>query len=214
MSQVDNTKAIALPVLIIVAQCLAVALTRRSLAAAFAAARADLRLTILYFGGMGGAIVSVFLLPTAAWGFAIVSALLSYTFSLVCAPGVMQKRCSALMLFTALWLAILLGLPSQVSDGIISATANPACLAWFLTSTVQQRMCAEGWLSYTTVIAIVIVIINFFGAVVTLSFWFELQGAEHDRALQVQLHHQQQQQQQGGADGLGEYQVPLTDKRE
>jgi hypothetical protein len=157
---------------------------------------------------------SIFLLPTAAYGYAIVSSLLSYTFALVCAPGALQRRVSPLMLLTGAWLSVLIGLPSNFSSGIINATATNRCMSWFGDSEVQGRLCASGWLTYTTLIAIGVVIINFFGVVVMLSLWFEYQSTE---------------QQPGAscvpapapyvsAGRMGEYEAPLNagemDKRE
>ena len=164
--EIDNTKAIALPILFIVALVVAIFITRKSLSNALPRARDELRLGILFFGGAISTVLSIFLFPTAGWAYGIVSALFSYMFSLVCAPGMIEKHANRLFLATASWFALLLGIPNRWSAGII-ARVSTGCNLWF---TVKTDMCSDSWVTFATIVSIAVIIINFFELLVLMSF--------------------------------------------
>ena len=192
--EVDNTKAIALPILFIIALLLAAFITRQSLGTAFTRAKSELRFGILFFGGALCTILSVFLFPTAAWPYGIVSALFAYMFSLVCAPGMIEKHAGRLFLGTAAWFAILLGIPSRWSSGILATVTQ--CKTWFPTKT---GMCEAQWITYVTIICIAVIIINFFALLVLMSFAFDVASGKTAAPVPVPANK-----------GQGEYAQPLN----
>ena len=169
-TEVDNTKAAAIPVFFMLALVLAVFITRESLRVGFVAAKSNLRLGILYFGGVACAVASVFLFPTSGWAYGIVSALFAYVFALICAPGMLEKFAHTMFAATAAWFAVLLGIPSFWSSGIIFSVTNN-CNLWFPNK--QQDMCKPSWITWVTIIALCIVIANFFILLVLMSFAFD-----------------------------------------
>jgi hypothetical protein len=166
--EVDNTKAIALPILFIIALLVAVFITRKTLADAFPKAKSELRFGILFFGGLINVVAAVFLFPTAGWQYGIVSALFAYCFALACAPGTMERRGRALFYATASWYAIMLGIPSKWSSGIVSSISN--CKKWF---PVKTDMCSDSFISFAVFCAICQLIVFFFMLLVLMSFAFD-----------------------------------------
>ena len=167
--EIDNTKAAALPVLMIIALLLAGCFTRHTLAAAYTNAKEDFRKLIIFGGGIICAILSVFLLPTSAWAYGAASALFAYMSTLMCQPGVLDdaKQAETAFMVYLGWFLTLIGVPDLWSDGVIAATAN--CEKWFPAKT---SMCDEGWLTYVVILAIAIIILNFFVVIALMSMVF------------------------------------------
>lgn len=200
--EVDNTKAIALPIFFIVALILAMFITRKTLSNAFPRAKSELRLGILYFGGIICTILSVFLFPTAAWQYGIVSALFAYMFALSCAPGIIEKRAHQMFLSTSAWFAVLLGIPSKWSSGIVPSISG--CSKWF---PVKTAMCTEAWISFAIFIAIAEIIIFFFMMLVLMSFAFD-QAVSN--AKNQDVNNSNSNRGGGAAAAVVEYQQPLN----
>lgn len=170
-TQIDNTKAIALPLLIILALIVAALMTRSTLARAMAAMKGDLRLILLFVSGIACTLMSFFILTSAAWAYAVGSALIGYAFCLTCAPGMLAKFADRLLLLAAAWFGVLIGIPSGVSAGIIGTTTAEGCATYFPSNS--ETMCAAGYLTFATIIAIMIIIMNFFAMVALVSAVFE-----------------------------------------
>jgi hypothetical protein len=185
--EVDNTKAIALPIFFIVTLLVAVFITRKTLADAFPRAKSELRFGILFFGGLINACASIFLFPTAGWQYGIVSALFAYMFALSCAPGIMEKRARVIFYATASWYAIMLGIPSQWSSGIVASISN--CNKWF---KVKTDMCSDSFVSFAVFCAICQLIVFFFMLLVLMSFSFdqEIEDARKAEAKSTTRHEQ------------------------
>lgn len=155
----DNFKAIGLPIMLIITMVLTIVVTRVIFWKAFLHAKNDLNLAIIFFGGLVCALLSVFLFPTAAWAFGVVNTLLAYMYALVCVPGGVEKFAQRLFALSAAWFLLLVGVPNQVSLGVI-ATITSVCDAWF--GSKKEDMCKEGWLTLTEIVAMVMVSTNFF----------------------------------------------------
>jgi len=185
-SQIDNTKAIALPLLIILALVIAALITRQTFARAMGAMKSDLRLFLLFTSGILCTLISFFILTSAAWAYAIGSALIGYAFCLACAPGMLAQFADKLLLVAGAWFGILIGIPNHISDGIISTTAQDACFAYF--STNSATMCEAGYLTFATIIAILIIVMNFFAMVALVSAVFEGESTSLTSTLPVTAH--------------------------
>lgn len=182
-AEVDNTKAIALPILFIVSLLIAGFICRRTLATAYQSARCccgegEFRLGIMFWGGMTNALLSIFLFPTAGWAYGITSALFSYLFAL--SVGSMEKHANRLFVATAVWFAFLLGIPGQWSSGLITKVST-GCKLWFTSTDKQGDYCKEEWISFTIVVSIAVIISNFFILLVLMSFSFDI--ATNGKAL-------------------------------
>jgi hypothetical protein len=168
--EVANTKAIALPLLIIIALVLAGLITRQTLARAMASMKGDLRLTLLFTSGVVCTLLSFFILTSAAWAYAIGSALIGYTYCLACAPGMLTKFADRLLLVGGGWFLILIGIPDNVSSGIIGTISVATCNSYFAE---KPAMCKEGYLTFATIVTILIIVMNFFAMVALVSAVFE-----------------------------------------
>jgi hypothetical protein len=199
-AEVDQTKIAALPVLVIIALIIAGWITRGTLKAAYAVTgccAGEFRLSLLFWLSITSTLVSVFLLPTAAWSYGITSALFSYMFAL--SVGNIEKHANRLFVTTAIWFAILLGIPSGWSSGLITKVSS-GCKLWFTSTEKQGDYCKDQWISFTIVVSIVIIIAYFFILLTLLSFAFDL--ATQDRAAAAGKLGAMQQPLKAGEDGI------------
>lgn len=167
-AEVANTKAGAIPALMIFAILLAIFFTRHSLTSAFAAAKDDFRKMILFGGGMICTLLSIFLLPTSAFNYGAASVLFAYMSTLLCTPGLLEAKADSFFLIYVSWFLTLLGMPDGWSDGLLKAI--DACDTWFNPNA--DTMCKDGWVTYVTILAIAIIIINFFCVIALMSLVF------------------------------------------
>lgn len=165
---VDDTKAAAIPTLMIFAILLAVFFTRHSLSSAFNTAKEDFRKMILFGGGIIATIASMFLLPTSAWNFGAASVLFAYMSTLLCTPGLLEAKAETFFSVYLGWFLILIGTPDGWSEGILYQIDK--CNLYF-PNTIDV-MCKDGWITFVTILAISIVIINFFCVIALMSLVF------------------------------------------
>ena len=165
---VDDTKAAAIPSMMIVAIILAIFFTRHSLSSAFTVAKEDFRKMILFGGGLICTFASVFLLPTSAWNFGAASVLFAYMSTLLCTPGLLEAKAETFFAIYLAWFFILIGTPDGWSEGIMYQIDK--CDTYF--PNTQDKMCKDGWVTFTIILAVAIIIINFFCVIALMSLVF------------------------------------------
>ncbi len=172
---VDDTKAIAIPLMMIIAILLAIFFTRHSLSSAFQVAKGDFRKMILFGGGLICVAASIFLLPTSAYNFGAASVLFAYMSTLLATPGLLEARADFFFLVYTSWFSILIGIPDGWCDGILKQVDK--CDTWFANTT--DSMCKDGWITFVTLLAIAVIIMNFFCVIALMSLVFNATDAGH-----------------------------------
>lgn len=179
--EVDDTKAIALPLLLILALLFAIIVTRHSISAAMSASApsVDFRKFLILAASAMSVLTSVFLMPTASWAYAAINALMSYGMVLSLQPGVLDapptaddeanKTTSRVMIIFQVycaWYAILIGIPDKfLGEGII-ATATDRCGEWFTSDAEggpRKKLCDNSsFMTFAALVAMAIVICQTF----------------------------------------------------
>ena len=166
MSADDNFKAWGLPVFLVLMLVLSVALTHKQLRAAHAAIQTERSHAGLFWAALVATLMSMFLYFTAAWSYGVVSSFSCYAIALLCASRGMENFGRHLVGFQALWFGILIGQPSLLSRGVIFDITN-SCAAWYVSE--QSTMCKSGWLTFASIMAGLIIGLNFLILITTLA---------------------------------------------
>ena len=159
MTDPGKFKAIGLPIMLIVTYALTVLMTHQRLIRAFHASRAELGTFALFLGSMTASLLSMLLYFSAAWPYALICTLLCYLTALIIGSSDRAQHSRVLFGAVAIWFALLIGIPSNVSAGIISTAAHDSCNAYY--GEKSDAMCKEGWLDFVEILATGLISVTF-----------------------------------------------------
>ena len=133
----DNFKAIGMPIMLIVTFVLALAITHKSFLRAFRQSSGNIGYFLMFAGCVLSSIASMFLYFSAAWAYGMMCTVVSYMFALIVASPDLKNHAKTMFYVVGVWFALLTGIPSQLSNGVISATSKTQCDNFYNTRRKQ-----------------------------------------------------------------------------
>lgn len=172
----DTTKAVALPILAILAVAVGIFLTWKNFSAAAANCRSDTRLTVLFVCSVICACCSLFILVSAGWQYGFISFIWAYLGALASSPGLILDNSGKFMATSFIWFLILVGIPDgwMQAGGILGGVSTDSCNLWYPTASVgSDHLCKEGYVTFILIVSMVIIVMNLFNTMMSISFYME-----------------------------------------
>jgi hypothetical protein len=144
----DQMKGIGMPILFMFTLGVAAFFSRSQLMEAVSAARGDVNVGMNLLVSLVTIIMSIFFYFTPAYGYGLVSTVLAYVNIVGLSRSSAYATQNGIVQFV--WFCILIGIPDNVSGGIIKAISNDCSTFYPQYSTV---MCKSGWLVFVSILA-------------------------------------------------------------
>eukprot|EP00388_Colpodella_angusta_P041097 GDKK01052216.1.p1 GENE.GDKK01052216.1~~GDKK01052216.1.p1 ORF type:complete len:224 (-),score=46.47 GDKK01052216.1:231-902(-) len=153
----DKMKGIGLPIIFIAFFLIAIALNYKQLLNAWQSASGTSDVAWVFRASCLCALFSIFFYISSAWAYGLVSTILAYFLVCISTPQMMQLYGKHAAVIFSIWFLILLGIPSQLSTGLINATTN--CQTFY--GSYADKMCVDGWQTFLLIIATVQISLTF-----------------------------------------------------
>jgi hypothetical protein len=174
MSDAGKFKAIGMPIMLVVTYFVAILVTHKSFIRAFHHSRGELINFAMFIGAVAASVLSMFLYFSASWAYGLITTVMCYLFALVIASPNRGQQSRTLFYALAVWFAILIGIPTQWSMGVIESAARNNCVAFY--GSKADAMCKEGWLDFVEIVAMVLIAITFLTLLTLMTAAVENEG--------------------------------------
>jgi hypothetical protein len=166
----DNFRAWGLPLLMLAILAGSVVLNHKQLLRAATTHTEHPQIVWLLRLSAANAVLSIFLMFTAAWGFGLVSALICYIVALYVAKGAVVSQGKNLLTLQLVWFGLLIGVPDFLTGGtdiFVRVSGRLDCLAFY--AEAAPTMCAPAWLTIVEIISCVLVGLTFLSLLMIVS---------------------------------------------
>ncbi|KEG09181.1 hypothetical protein DQ04_05661030 [Trypanosoma grayi] len=171
----DVMNGIGMPILFIVMIMLMLVVSRARLLEAYRVSRNDTATCICFVVALINMLISVFLYFSTAYNYGLVTTVLAYCMAFLTENGSYGLNAKWLLAVYLVWFLFLLGFPSAWGPGIIIATNNNSCVAFY--STFASTMCNDGWLTFIKFVACIVVSLTLLSVLLIIAV---VMGVEDD----------------------------------
>lgn len=149
----DKMKGVGQPIFYMVIFAIVVFFTHKTLLNAHKNYHGDPQLIWSFRCCMICAALSLLLVWTPAWNYALVSLIIALVMAFVCSSDSFSEHGQKILIGSVLWLLILVGIPDKLSTGIINTVTLSNCNSYY--NTYKSTMCMNGWVVITEILATV-----------------------------------------------------------
>ena len=147
----DKMKGIGEPIFYMIIFAAIVAFTHKTLISAHQNFTGDPQLAWAFRCSVASAVLSILLLWTPAWNYALVSLIMALVMAFVCNAENFAEMSGHVVTASVVWFLILVGIPDRLSAGIITTVSLANCNNFY--NTYNGVMCANGWVVVTEILA-------------------------------------------------------------
>ncbi|ORC92542.1 uncharacterized protein TM35_000032950 [Trypanosoma theileri] len=178
----DKMNGIGMPILFILVLFSTIFATRNMLKKAVVSSFQDTMKLLTFVTALASITLSISLYFSTAFNYGLVTTVLGFSMIFLNSSLRIKQFMTPLLIVYLAWFLVLVGIPSYLNQGIITATNSINCLTFY--GSFASTMCNDGWLTFVKIIASVIVSVTLLSVLLLAS---EVFGSAQSVYLQTEV---------------------------